>query len=58
MKLFERKEKAEKKWRGRAWMVNSDKTRIILLNASSPRPKHLPPWIYRKEHTLVENKPN
>lgn len=50
MKLFYRKEKADKKWRRRGWMVDSDKTRIILVPAGSLKPKHVPPWIYRKEN--------
>jgi hypothetical protein len=49
MKLFHRKEKAEKKWRRRAWMINYEKTRIILVTDNNVRPKHVPPWICRKE---------
>jgi hypothetical protein len=48
MKLFSGKEKAEKKWRKRAWMVDSEKTRIIFDTADSLRPKRVPPWIYGK----------
>gem|GEM_PF-2623735 len=30
-------------------MINYEKTRIIFVTDRSAKPKHVPPWMYRKE---------
>jgi hypothetical protein len=47
MNLFKR-DKAIKKWHEKAWMVNPCKTKIVLVAATAPKRKHVPPWIFRE----------
>jgi hypothetical protein len=49
MKLLRGKGKAKDKWHRKAWLVNMNKTRIILVSTASPKPRHAPPWIGKKE---------
>lgn len=51
MNLLKR-DNARKKWRDRAWMVNPNKTKIILVaDAVAPKRKHVPPWVFKQLHT-------
>jgi hypothetical protein len=54
MELFNRTGKATKKWHRKAWMVNPHKTKIILLATDSLKPKHVPPWIFRKLNPSIK----
>jgi len=49
MKLFSKMGKAKKRWRRKAWLVNPNRTKIILVGIASKKRKHVPPWIYNKE---------
>ena len=50
MNSFKRN-KAQKKWHDKAWMVNPNKTKIILVANAAPKRKHVPPWIFRQLDT-------
>jgi len=51
MNLLKR-DNARKKWRARAWMVNPNKTKIILVaDAVGPKRKRVPPWVFKQLHT-------
>jgi hypothetical protein len=66
MDLFKR-DKAIKKWHGKAWMVNPRKTKIVLVAATTRKPKkvlvaeaagkrkHVPPWIFKKLDTSIKD---
>lgn len=43
MELFNRKAKAKKKWRSKAWLVDLNKTKLTLDSRACP--KHVWPWI-------------
>jgi hypothetical protein len=47
MNLFKR-DNARKKWHKKAWMVNPNKTKIILVATAGTKRKHVPPWIFRR----------
>lgn len=49
MKLFNRTGKAQKNWHRKALFLNLSKTRIVLVAAARPKPKHIPSWIPKKE---------
>jgi hypothetical protein len=49
MKLFSKMGKAKKRWRRKAWLVNPNRTKIILVGIASKKRQHVPPWIYNKE---------
>jgi len=46
MKLFGRKDEARKKWHSKAMLIDLHKTKITLIQTK--KPKHVPPWIYKK----------
>jgi hypothetical protein len=48
MKLFNKTGKAQKKWHRKALFLNLSKTRIVLVAAPRPKPKHVPSWIAKK----------
>ena len=54
MNLFKR-DNAKKRWRKKAWMVNPNKTKIILVATAVPKRKHVPPWIYRQLDTSIQD---
>jgi hypothetical protein len=54
MNLFKR-DKAIKRWHKKAWMVDPSKTKIVLVAAAAPRRKHVPPWIFRKLDTSIQD---
>ena len=54
MNLFKR-DKTIKKWHKKAWMVDPRKTKIVLVAAAAPRRKHVPPWIFRKLDTSIQD---
>jgi|GEM_PF-3133509 len=39
---------AQKKWHDKAWLVNPNKTKIVLVANAGPKRKHVPPWIFRQ----------
>jgi hypothetical protein len=45
MNLFKR-DNTRKKWHEKAWMVNPNKTKIILAATAVSERKHVPPWIH------------
>jgi len=55
MKLFNKVRKAKKKWRSKAWIVDCHKTKLTIMFSTSIKPKHVPPWIYRKLQTSINN---
>jgi hypothetical protein len=54
MNLFKRDE-AIKKWHGKAWMVDPSKTKIVFVAATGRKRKHVPPWIFRKLDTSIQD---
>lgn len=54
MKLFKR-DNARKKWHKKAWMVDPNKTKIILIATAGPKRKHVPPWIFRELDTSIQD---
>jgi hypothetical protein len=49
MRLFKRTSKARKKWHKKAWMVNPNKTKVIIVSTAMIKPRHVPPWVYKRE---------
>jgi len=49
MKLFNRTGKAQENWHRKALFLNLSKTRIVLIAAVRPKPKHEPSWIPKEE---------
>jgi GTPase SAR1 family protein len=49
MKLFNRTGKAQKKWHRKALFLNLGKTRIVLVPAARPKPKHVQSSVLKKE---------
>jgi hypothetical protein len=47
--------KAKQKWRKKAWLVNPNKTKIILVATASRKPKHVPPWIHKELDPSVKD---
>ena len=48
--LFNRKGKAAKNWRSRAWNIDLRETKLTIINSEEPK-AHVPPWIYKKIST-------
>jgi hypothetical protein len=46
LRTFQKNDKAMKKWRLKAMLVDTRKTRLIILSTADAR--HVPPWVYRK----------
>ena len=57
MKLFNKVGKAKKKWRSKAWIVDCHKTKLTIMSSTSIKPKHVPPWIYRKLQSSINDTP-
>jgi hypothetical protein len=49
MQLFKRSGKARKKWHRKAWLIDPNRTIITLVSTATSRPKHVPPWVYKRE---------
>lgn len=45
-KIFKKKGKALEKWRLKAMLVDTKKTKLTILFSSTPY--HVPPWVYKK----------
>jgi hypothetical protein len=54
MNLFKR-DNARKKWHKKAWMINPNKTKLILVATAGPKRKHVPPWIFRELNTSIQD---
>ncbi len=48
LKLFNRRGKAVKKWRLRAWTIDPKKTNLTIVVRKTKLSQHVPPWIYKK----------
>ena len=46
MRAFRKDDKALKRWRLKAMLVDTRKTRLTILSTADV--KHVPPWVYRK----------
>jgi len=47
LKLFKRKGKAVKRWRSKAWLIDPHVTKLAIIQVSSEKPEHLPPWMFK-----------
>jgi hypothetical protein len=41
--------KAIKKWHRKALMIDPKKTTLLLLESGDAKPKHVPPWVQKRE---------
>jgi hypothetical protein len=51
MNLFNKKGKAQKKWRNAARTIDIHKTKIVIIGsrrAGQTQPSHMPPWMYKR----------
>ena len=46
--VWNRKGKAVKKWRSRAWSIDPNKTNLTIIVGKKMLSRHVPPWIYKK----------
>ncbi len=48
LRLWNRKGKAAKKWRSRAWSIDPNKTKLTIVVEKETLSRHVPPWIHKK----------
>jgi activator of HSP90 ATPase len=48
LRLWNRKGKAVKKWRSRAWSIDPNKTNLTIVTRKEKLSQHVPPWVYKK----------
>jgi hypothetical protein len=46
--FWNRKGKAAKKWRSRAWGIDPNKTNLTIVTIKEKLSQHVPPWMYKK----------
>jgi hypothetical protein len=47
-RFWNRKGKAVKKWRSRAWSIDPKETNLTIIVKKDKFSQHVPPWIYKK----------
>jgi hypothetical protein len=47
-RFWNRKGKAVKKWRSRAWSIDPKETNLTIIVKKEKLSQHVPPWIYKK----------
>jgi hypothetical protein len=46
--FWNKKGKAAKKWRARAWSIDPNKTNLTILVKKEKSTQHVPPWVHKK----------
>jgi len=48
LRFWSRKGKAVKKWRSRAWSIDTNRTKLTIVVRKEKVSRHIPPWMHKE----------